>query len=47
LSDYLLFDKIVNLFLQIFYTFGQFFIVLNGQILKNNIAIWSHWHPAT
>ena len=22
---------------------GQNFIIINGQILKNNIAIWSHW----
>ena len=34
LSNYLVFGKIVNLLWQIFYTFGQIFIVLNGQILK-------------
>ena len=42
LSNYLVFGKIVNLLWQIFYSFGQFFIVQYGQILKNNIAIWSH-----
>ena len=26
-----------------FYAFGQNFIVVNGRILKNNLAIWSHW----
>ena len=26
-----------------FYAIGQTFIVLNGQILKNILAIWSHW----
>ena len=34
LSNYLVFGKIVNLLWQIFYTFGQIFIVLNGQIFK-------------
>ena len=24
------------------YTFGQSFIEVNGQMLKNNPAIWSH-----
>ena len=43
LSNYLVFGKIVNLLQQIFYTFGQIFIVLYDQILKNNISIWSHW----
>ena len=36
------FGKIVNLHWQIFHNFEQIFIVLIGQILKNNIAIWSH-----
>ena len=26
----------------IFYATGQIFIVINGQRLKNNLAIWSH-----
>ena len=26
-----------------FYATGQFFIVVIGQRLKNNLAIWSHW----
>ena len=34
LSNYLVFGKIVNLLWQIFHTYGQIFIVLNGQILK-------------
>ena len=25
------------------YTFVQIYIALNGPILKNNLAIWSHW----
>ena len=29
--------------LAIFYALGQIFVVLNGQMLKNNLAIWSHW----
>ena len=35
--------RILKVFLQILYTLGQFFIALNGQILKNNLAICSHW----
>ena len=27
----------------IFYATGQIFIVINGQRLKTNLAIWSHW----
>ena len=26
-----------------FHALGQFFILINGQSLKNNPAIWSHW----
>ena len=26
-----------------FYIFGQPFNALHGQILKNNVAIWSHF----
>ena len=26
-----------------FYAFGRIFIGINGPILKNNLAIWSHW----
>ena len=26
-----------------FYAIGQFFIIVNSQILKNDLAIWSHW----
>ena len=26
-----------------FYAIGQIFIVANGQIMKQNQAIWSHW----
>ena len=25
------------------YAFGQTFTVVNGLILKNDLAIWSHW----
>ena len=31
----------------IFYATGQIFIVINGQRLKNNLAIWSHWFWAS
>ena len=40
---YLLFSKILNLLCQIFDTFGQTIIDVNGQMLKNDLAIWSHW----
>ena len=30
----------------IYYATGQIFIVVNGQRLKNNLAIWSHWTTA-
>ena len=29
------------------YATGQIFIVVNGQRLKNNLAIWSHWTYTT
>ena len=29
--------------LAILYAIGQVFIDVNGQMLKNNLAIWSHW----
>ena len=25
---------------------GNFSLFVNGQILKNNLAVWSHWPPA-
>ena len=28
---------------QIWYIIGPIFIVTNGQMLKNNLAVWSHW----
>ena len=37
-----LFGKILNLFWQICDIVGLFVIVANGQILKNNLTIWSH-----
>ena len=43
---YLVFGK--RLFvptLAIFYATGQILIVVNGQRLKNNLAIWSHCLP--
>ena len=42
MSNYLVFDKIVNLLWQIFYSFGLIFIALKVQKLINNIVIWSH-----
>ena len=40
---YFLFGKMLNLLWQICDIIGLIFIVAHGQILKNNIAIWSHW----
>ena len=44
--DYLVFNqnmaKYSTFFWQILYTFGQIFIDVNGQMLKNNLAIWPH-----
>ena len=38
--------KMLSLLWQIRYIIGLIFIVANGQILKNNLTIWSHWqHP--
>ena len=42
LKVYLLFGKVVNPLWDNMYSLGQIFIVVNGQILKNNLAIWSH-----
>ena len=39
---YLIFDKVVNPLWDYLDAFGQNFNVVNGQILKNNLAIWSH-----
>ena len=39
----LVFGKILNLLWQSLKAIGQFFIVVNSQILKNDLAIWSHW----
>ena len=33
----------LNLHCQIFYAFGQIYILINGQILKNILPVWSHW----
>ena len=38
-----IFVQVLNPFWNNFYALGQVFIVVNGQILKNNLAIWSHW----
>ena len=45
LSNYLVFGKIVNLLWQLFYTFGQIFIVQNGQILKNKATLFADRNP--
>ena len=39
---YLEFGKNCYLLWQFFYTVGQFFMVVNGQIMKTIKAIWSH-----
>ena len=43
LTVYFLFRKMLSLLLQIWYIFGRIFIVADGQILKNNLTIWSHY----
>ena len=39
---HLVFGKILYLRWQMFYATGKIFIVVNGQIEENNLAIWSH-----
>ena len=43
LTIYCLFGKMLRLLLQICDIIGLIFIVANGQIVKNNLTIWSHW----
>ena len=43
LGHYFLFGKIVNLHWEICYITGLIIIVVNGQILKHDLTIWSHW----
>ena len=45
LSVYLLFRKILERLWQISNAIGQVFIDMNGQLLKNYLAIWSHCPP--
>ena len=45
-GGYLLFGKILELLWQILYPIGQISVQVNGQMLKNNLAIWSHWSCA-
>ena len=40
---YFLLGTILNLLSQILCTFGRIFVDLNGQLLKNNPAIWSNY----
>ena len=42
LTFYFLSGKMLILFWRICYIIGLIFIVENGQILKNNLTIWSH-----
>ena len=42
LTVYFLFGKMLSLLWQICDIIGLYFIVANGQILKNNLTIWSH-----
>ena len=42
LRVYLVFSILLNLLWQIWSGIGQIFIAVNGGILKNNLAIWSH-----
>ena len=40
---YFLLCKMLSLLLNFWYIIGLTFVVANGQILKNNLTIWSHW----
>ena len=42
LTAYFLFGKMLRLLWQICNFIGLIFILANGQILKNNLTIWSH-----
>ena len=42
LTAYFLFGKVLNLLWQICEIVGLIFIFANGQMLKNNLTLWSH-----
>ena len=44
LKVYILLCKLLSLHWQIYDLLGLIFIASNGQILKNKLAIWSHWY---
>ena len=46
LRVYLLFGKILDRLWQMLHAIGQVFIDINGQMLKNNLFIRSHWWRA-
>ena len=43
LTVYFLFGKMLSTLWQICDIIGLIFIASNGQTLKNNLTIWSHW----
>ena len=43
LTVYFLFGKMLSLIWQFWYIIGLIFIIANGQLLKNNLTIWSRW----
>ena len=47
LTVYFLFGKTLSILCQICDIIGLIFSVANGQILKNNLTIWSHWLHAS
>ena len=47
LTVYFLPGKLLSPPWQIYVIFGLNFIAANGQILKNNLTIWSHWFCST
>ena len=47
LTVYFLFGKMFSLLWQIWYIIGLIFIVANGQIMINNLTIWSQWAHMT
>ena len=47
LTVYFSFGKMLSILWQIWDIIGLIFIAANGQILKNNLTIWSHWLAKT
>ena len=44
-EDFSILDKMFNILCQLVYAIWPNFIVADGQIFENNLAIWSHFCP--